>query len=91
MAYAVRTEPGFRPVLFAAGILLAACRPTAPPVPQRVDAAVVYQALVEAGCLAPDDGGLAAVVEESQSDAEPSWLACLFDGGTVQSCGVPCQ
>ena len=49
--------------------------------------------LVEAGCLAPDDAGndYASVYEEHVSDAEPSWLACLYAGGTVKTCAVPCN
>lgn len=50
----------------------------------------IYQALVQAGCLAPDDSGLGAVQLGVASDAAPGWFTCLLDGGTVASCGVPC-
>jgi hypothetical protein len=53
---------------------------------------VIYGELVEAGCLAPDDSGdgVTSIYEQHQSDAQPLWLGCLYMGGSVQSCKVPC-
>jgi hypothetical protein len=51
----------------------------------------VYNELVAAGCLAPDDGGAAAVAEEHAAAPQEPWMACLWDGGTVAACGVPCD
>lgn len=52
----------------------------------------VYGALVEAGCLAPDnDAGVSAIIAEHAMGTD-AWLQCLYtDGGTVASCGVPCS
>lgn len=66
---------------------LAACQTSPPASPAQA----VYGSLVDAGCLADTDSGLEAVQEEGASDAAPSWLRCLWAGGTVASCGVPCQ
>jgi len=69
-----------------------ASTPDAGPLPvsaDRVDAATAYQELVEAGCLDPtDDAGLAAVVAARQDPNAPSWVACVFNGGTPQQCGA---
>lgn len=54
-------------------------------------AASVYQSLVEAGCLAATADGEKAVADEHALHTEPPWSACLWQGGTVQSCGVPCS
>jgi hypothetical protein len=53
---------------------------------------MVYNELVEAGCLQPDDAsdGYAAIYEESVSDQEPRWLSCLYNGLSIAQCGVPC-
>jgi hypothetical protein len=59
------------------------CRPS-------VSAADVYNELVAANCMtADDDGGVAAIAEEHGYHDRP-WLECMFDGGTVVSCVVPC-
>ncbi len=63
---------------------LVACHSTSAPTDQSV-----YGALVEAGCLAPSDGGVAAVAAE-RATGHDAWLSCLYDGGTIQSCAVPC-
>lgn len=78
-----------------------ACNPSpVPPPPITIsDAsantppAIVYGELVEAGCLAPDDSGegLVGIVDLQHSDAEPTWLSCLFDGNSVKFCSPPCQ
>jgi len=64
-----------------------------PPPPPSLDASAVavtvYGELVEAGLLAPDDSGLAAVLGEYESDVRPAWLDCLFNGGTVAQCPIP--
>jgi hypothetical protein len=54
-------------------------------------AQVVYNQLVAANCLAPSSDGVQAVSDEHNDPSEPPWLACMFDGGTVSSCSVPCQ
>jgi hypothetical protein len=67
------------------------CKPTAVP-PQPVDTpSVVYGELVEAGCIAQSPDGIDAIAEEHADPAQPDWFACLFDGGTVFSCNVPCS
>jgi hypothetical protein len=91
MAQAVRLLIGL-----AAAALLGACgacqKPApAPPAPTQETPTQIYDELVEAGCLAPDEGGPQAVLQESQSDVAPAWLACLFGGGTIRGCGAPCQ
>lgn len=50
----------------------------------------IYFELVEAGCMAPSDSGVASVAEGLASDAAPSWFSCLAEGGTVSGCAVPC-
>jgi hypothetical protein len=77
---------------------LAACTPTKAPTPAPApgdDAAdpgvAVYGELVEAGCLAASDSGVAAVDQEHAYADQPSWLGCLFDGGSIGSCNVPCD
>lgn len=84
-----------RPWIFGMLAMAAECCTPAPapaqppaPTPQAVRA---YGLLVEGGCLAPDDSGLSSVQAEESSDAAPSWLTCLFLGGTVTTCAVPCQ
>lgn len=62
----------------------------APPLPPGTPTAVtVYNELVEAGLLAPDPvNGPGSVQADYNSDVREPWLACLFAGGTVQSCAV---
>jgi hypothetical protein len=56
-----------------------------------VTGAVVAGEIVDAGCLAAGDGDVQAVIaEHNLGDAEPAWSKCLWAGGTVSSCGVPC-
>ena len=51
----------------------------------------VYNALVTAKCIDPnDDGGIQAVAAEHAMADQPAWMACLYAGGSVASCGVPC-
>lgn len=71
------------------GCLLACSKPGPPAV--TVTNESVYAALVEAGCLASEDGGVAYVQQEHSLPDQPAWLACLYDGGTVAGCGVPCD
>ena len=48
--------------------------------------------LTDAGCLASGDGDIAAVTaEHALGDAEPAWSRCLWEGGSVSACGVPCD
>jgi len=93
-------------LLLAVAMALAACSSCTPAPASPSDAAppspgppspsdpteLVYTELVEGGCLAPDDSGdgYAAIYELETSDAAPSWLICLYRGGTVASCMVPC-
>ena len=65
-----------------------ACQPSQPPV--TVDQ-IVYGELVESGCLQASDGGVQAVQQEHALAAQPTWLGCMYDGGTVQQCGAPCR
>jgi hypothetical protein len=51
----------------------------------------VYSALVDAGCLAADPNGPSFVLAEHNLTDQPPWMACLFDGGSVSTCGVPCE
>jgi hypothetical protein len=51
----------------------------------------VYDKLVAAQCLAPSSDGVQAISSEHADPSQPDWLACMFDGGTVQSCNVPCE
>ena len=60
--------------------------PTTPPPPVTPISVTVYNELVEAGCMDPDDGGPLAITEQWASDVHDPWLACLYDGGTVQAC-----
>jgi hypothetical protein len=77
----------------AAALALAACDACSqpqPPQPPTTDQKV-YGELVEAGCLQATDGGLAAVAHDhTLGPAQPAWLACLYDGGSIQQCAVPC-
>ena len=85
-------------VLVMLGACSGACKtsptPPAPPTPQPpvVTAAdqAVYNTLVEAGCLAPSSDGPASVALEKQQVGE-MWLVCLYDGGTISGCNVPCK
>jgi hypothetical protein len=43
--------------------------------------------LVDAGCLAP--GSSDAVAAQLATGHDP-WLVCLFEGGTIGGCMVPC-
>jgi hypothetical protein len=68
-------------------VAAAACVPSPPASPT---ASTVYGELVDAGCLAATDSGLAAVQAEHDTDAAPPWFDCLWDGGSVTACDVPC-
>lgn len=86
-------------------LALVACTPTpspAPPPPPVVDAGtedagpdpnqLVFDELNDAGCIEADgeaDGIQAVSVLHASAD-QPDWLDCLFDAGTIASCGVPC-
>lgn len=86
-------------LLFALTWVLVGCNgngcnppPTQPEAGGGVDPAqaeVIYERLYEAGCIPQDDAGAADI---ASSVATYPWLACLFaDGGTLQSCNVPCE
>lgn len=74
-----------------AAALAAGCAKTAT---LAVSADQVNAELVEAGCVSP--GSSASIAAELQLvDAQDPVLqrsiACLFDGGTVASCGMVCS
>jgi hypothetical protein len=62
------------------------CTPSTGPTPQSV-----YQSLVDAGCLAASADGVASLEAEHIRTDQPTWLACMYAGGSVPSCAVPCQ
>jgi hypothetical protein len=69
----------------AIALALASCtRPAVGP-----SAATVYGELVEGGCLAATPDGVQAVADEHADHATP-WVECLFDGGPISACAVPC-
>ena len=73
--------------LLLATVVLAGCNGCQPAASPDQN---VYNVLVSGGCLAPSDGGVQAVAEEHASP-NPPWLQCLYDGGTVAGCNVPCK
>ena len=85
-------------VLLAAVVLAGcnACQPTpappppGPPVP-TIMAVTVYNEMVAAKCMDPDDGGAAAMQEAHLADYQEPWMACMFNGGTVVGCRAPCE
>lgn len=64
-------------------------RPPAPPNPTPTPSDV-YTELVEAGCIAPSDDGVQSIAEQHALH-DTTYLECLFEGGTVSSCSVPCR
>jgi hypothetical protein len=72
-------------------ITVLACTPSPVSPPPATLPSTVYGELVEAGCLATSPDGIDSIAEEHADPEQPDWFACLFDGGTVQSCGVPCS
>lgn len=80
-----------RLLVLAAMAMAAGCKPApSPGPPQPPTADTVYEALVDAGCLAPTADGVDAVAEEHALGGD-AWLDCLYDGGTVRACAVPCS
>lgn len=78
-------------LLVAATLIWAAsCKPNPSPPPPPVPAQVVYQELVDAGCIAVSSTGASDLSLENTMDAAPDWLRCLFDGGSVTTCGPDC-
>lgn len=69
------------------GRLLFACNTS----PAPATAQTVYTRLVEGGCIAATPDGEQSVADEHLADGGAPWLDCLFKGGTVAACGVPCQ
>lgn len=63
--------------------LCVGCTPAATP-------AQVYMRLIDGGCLAPSSDGLQAITEQHQLGDTP-WLECMFRGGDVKTCAVPCK
>jgi hypothetical protein len=76
-------------IVAAAGAACDACSPS-PPAPVSPDQ-VVYQELVDGGCMPAIDGGVVYVAQAHLLAGQPAWMACLYDGGTLQSCAVPCR
>lgn len=64
--------------------------PSPPAAASALSPAAVYTELVEGGCYAPSDAGIAVVTMESQLTPPPSWYGCLVEGGTIAACAVPC-
>lgn len=70
-------------------LALVACKSPAPP---PSSATRVWNELLEAGCVAPDDAGPRAIADEyALKDDADAWLACMWDGGTVAACRAPCK
>jgi len=69
----------------AAVVVLAGCTSGVSPT-----AKTVYQSLVAQGCLEASPDGPQAVQDEFNRSDRPDWLSCMFDGGTVDACAVPC-
>lgn len=61
------------------------------PAPSTLSAATVYGELADANCYSNPDGGVAFVAAEGAWPAAPPWVGCLFEGGTIIGCGVPCD
>ena len=77
--------------LFVTAALLTGCNACQPAATAAATDQSVYGALVEAGCMMADpDGGAAAVAAEHASP-NPAWINCLYNGGTVGGCAVPCK
>jgi hypothetical protein len=74
-------------------ILFGACKPSpAPaPAPYAATSEAVYDSLVDAGCLAPSTDGVDAVAIEGAMVNPPAWVSCMFAGGRVGDCEVPCR
>jgi hypothetical protein len=73
--------------IFVIGVaigILASCTPSTP-------AASIYQSLVDAGCLAPAADGVQAIADEHAASNHPTWIDCMWAGGTVIGCQVPCK
>lgn len=68
-------------------LVLAGCSGCPSSTPPAASAQAIYGGLVEAGCMADTDGGLAAIQSELAAQPQPPWFSCLADGGSVASCG----
>jgi hypothetical protein len=69
---------------FCVARVICGCTPSTTPT-------TVYGALVDAGCLAATPDGVQAITDEHAMPGHPPWLDCMWAGGTVKSCSVPCQ
>jgi hypothetical protein len=78
-------------LLVLTALVVGGCTTTPPPTTTTPSGTSVYNALVDAGCLAPDEGGAALITQELATDSGFPWLGCLVDGGTVAGCNVPCS
>jgi hypothetical protein len=81
-------------ITFWTGVVVALNTPgCARPSPVGPTADSIYLMLVDAGCLAADPSGQgpAFVLAEHNLPDQAPWMACLFDGGTINSCRVPCE
>jgi hypothetical protein len=73
---------------FVGGAIFGCSRPA--PASGPTDTSI-YSALVEAGCLAASDDGVSFVIAEHSLPDTPAWLSCLYSGGSVSTCKVPCE
>jgi hypothetical protein len=51
----------------------------------------VYSALVDGGCMQASADGVVAVSQEGAMANPPSWLNCMFQGGSIGDCEAPCR
>ena len=76
-------------VLVGACGACSSCQPA--PTPALPTDQALYFEMVDAGCMAPDDGGPAYFTKERTLNPPPAWFNCLASGGTVAGCAVPCS
>jgi hypothetical protein len=69
------------------GLLALGCVKT----PAAPTADTVAAELVEAGCIQSSVSLPTSVEVELHEDGAPAWIGCLFEGGTVAGCSVPCD
>jgi hypothetical protein len=77
--------------LVVAGAIGCHTTPSPPPNPTPVvSPATIWAELLDAGCVAPDDGGPASIASEEAIDGGPTdaWLTCMAAGGSAQACNA---
>jgi hypothetical protein len=62
------------------------CTPASSPTADSIAAT-----LIDAGCLAASPDAVQSIAAEHILVDQPPWLACMYSGGTVKSCSVPCN